>query len=317
MKTVILDWDTLTVNGDISAKCFEDFGEVEIYGYTPPELAAERTGSAEIVLCNKTPITAEVIESCPNLKYIGLFATGYNNVDIEKATQKGICVCNAGSYSTDAVAQQTFAYILHFYSKVCKYDCAVREGEWIKSPLFSYFPYPVSELSGKTLSIIGFGSIGRAVAEIGKAFKMNVIVSTRTVPDDKCGFEFVSTDEAFSRANVLTIHCPLNKQSENLVCLERLKLMKPSAIVINTSRGAVVNENDLAFALENGIIAGAAVDVLVKEPMSPDTPLKNAPNCIITPHTAWAAYETRKRLVSIVYENIEGFINGRIKNKVN
>lgn len=317
MKTVILDWDTVSVNGDISPKCFNDFGEIEIFGYTPPNLAAERIGNAEIVLCNKTPLTSDVIESCPRLKYIGLFATGFNNVDTEKATEKNICVCNAGNYSTDAVAQQTFAYILHFYSRVCKYDSAVRNGEWIKSLLFSYFPYPTCELSGKTLSIIGFGNIGRAVAEIGRAFKMNVVVSTRTIPSDKCGFEFVDTNTAFKRADILTIHCPLNKQSENLVCLERLKLMKPSAILINTARGAIVNEKELAFALRNKIIAGAAVDVLATEPMSPDTPLKDIPECLITPHTAWAAYETRKRLVSIAYENIEGFLNGIIKNKVN
>lgn len=315
MKTVILDWSTVT-SGDISSECFNEFGEVVSYPLTAPEFVAERIGNADAVLCNKSLITADVIEKCPNLKYIGLFATGYNNIDVEKASEKNITVCNAGSYSTNAVAQQTFAYILEHYSKIAKYNDAVKNGEWISSPVFSYFPYQTYELSGKTLAVIGYGSIGKKVAEIGSAFGMNVIISTRTVPQS-CPYELVATDEAFERADVLTVHCPLTEKTAGLVCLERLKKMKKSAIVINTSRGGTVVEKDLAYALNNGIIAGAGLDVLVSEPMSPDTPLKDAENCIITPHTAWAGYETRQRLVKIASDNLRSFISGKPQNKIN
>lgn len=316
MKTVILDWQTVTNNGDISEKCFDEFGETVVYQLTPNELAAERIGNAEAVLCNKVLITADVIEQCPNLKYIGLFATGYNNVDIEKATEKGIAVCNAGSYSTNAVAQQTFAYILEHYSRIAEYNKSVADGEWISSPTFSYFPYPTYELSGKTLAIIGFGSIGKKVAEIGSAFGMNVIISTRTVPEN-CPYEVVDIDTAFKSADILTLHCPLTEKTKGLVCLDRIKKMKKSAIIINTSRGGTVVEADLAYALNNGLIVGAGLDVLNTEPMAEDTPLRNAENCFITPHTAWAGFETRQRLVGIAVNNLRSFINGTPKNKIN
>lgn len=316
MKTVILDWATMTSDGDISEDVFSEFGEIECYPFTPPELVAERIADAEIVLCNKALITADVIEKCPNIKYIGLFATGYNNIDIPKATEKGITVCNAGSYSTDAVAQQTFAYILEHYNRISQYNNAVKNGEWIKSPVFSYFPYRTYELSGKTLAIIGYGSIGKKVAEIGHAFGMNIIISTRTVPQN-CPYEIVSVDDVFSRADILTLHCPLTEKTKGIVNLDRLKKMKKTALLINTSRGGTVIENDLAYALNNGIIAGAGLDVLDTEPMSPDTPLKNAKNCIITPHTAWSAYETRSRLIETVKENLRSYLKGTPINKIN
>lgn len=312
MKTVILDWKTVT-SGDISPDCFKN---AKIYQLTPPELTAGRIGDAEAVLCNKTPITADVIEKCPNLKYIGLFATGYNNIDIEKASEKGITVCNAGSYSTDAVAQLVFSYILAFYNKTAEYDKAVRNNEWINSETFSYFPYPVYELSSKTLAVVGYGNIGRKTAEIGHAFGMNVIVSTRTVPEN-CPYETADIDTAFEKADILTLHCPLTEKTKGLVNLERLKKMKKTALLINTSRGGTVVEKDLAYALENKIIAGAAVDVLEKEPMSENTPLRNIENCIITPHIAWAGFETRKRLVKIAADNLNAFINGCPENKIN
>jgi glycerate dehydrogenase len=316
MKTVILDWATMTATDDISSDSFNEFGEIECYPLTPPELVAERIADAEIVLCNKALITADVIEKCPNIKYIGLFATGYNNIDIPKATGKNITVCNAGNYSTDAVAQQTFAYILEHYSRISQYNNDVRNGKWIESPVFSYFPYRTYELSGKTLSIIGYGNIGKKVAEIGNAFGMNVIISTRTVPQN-CPYELVSVDDAFSRADIVTLHCPLTEKTKGIVNIERLKKMKKTALLINTSRGGTVNENDLAYALNNGIIAGAGLDVLDTEPMSPDTPLKDAKNCIITPHTAWSAYETRSRLVETVKENLRSYLRGKPINKIN
>ena len=256
------------------------------------------------------------MDACPNIKYIGLFATGFNNVDIAYAAKKGIPVCNAGQYSTNAVAQQTFAYILDHFSKIRDYDKAVRNGEWERSPAFSYFPVPTAELAGKTLSIVGYGSIGRKVAEIGHAFGMNIVVSTRTMPAD-CPYEVTDMLTAAEKADVLTFHCPLTEQTKGIIGKELLSHMKPSAMLINTARGGIVNEPELADALRNGTISAAYADVLEKEPMSPDTPLKNIPNCIITPHTAWAPLETRQRLVDIVCDNIRAWQNGSPKNKVN
>lgn len=315
MKIVILDWKTMTMNNDISPDCFKSLGEVSCYDYTPNELAAERIADAEAVLCNKVLITDEVMKKCPNLKYIGLFATGYNNIDIDFAAENGIVVCNAGEYSTMAVAQQVFAYILHHYNKISRYDDAVKNGEWIGSESFSYFPYATDELLGKTLSVVGYGSIGRAVAKIGSAFGMNVIVNTRTAPQS-CPYTVTDLQAAVKQADVLTFHCPLTEATKGLVNKELVSQMKESAILINTSRGAVVNETDLADALKNHKISAAYLDVLENEPMRADTPLKALENCIITPHIAWAAYETRKRLLEIVYDNLDGFLKGSIRNSV-
>lgn len=316
MKIVILDWDTLTADGDISPDELEKYGDVKIFPLTPPELTAERIGNAETVLCNKVLITRDIIDKCPNLRYIGLFATGFNNVDTEYAKLKNITVCNAGQYSTNAVAQQVFAYILDFSNRIRNYDSAVKSGEWEKSPCFSYFPVPTAELAGKTLSVIGYGSIGKRTAEIGKAFGMNIVISTRTKPAD-CPYEVTDITTAVKKADFLTFHCPLTEKTNGIVNAELLDYMKPSAVLINTSRGAVINEKDLADALNSKKIAYAYLDVLEKEPMSPDTPLKTAVNCVITPHTAWAAYETRKRLFDIVCGNIKAWQNGTPQNKVN
>ena len=316
MKIAVLDWYTVNINGDISTSSLEELGDVNIIQMTSPERTAHNIGDAEIVLCNKVMITREVIDSCPKLKYIGLFATGFNNVDIEYARKKNIVVCNAGSYSTNAVAQQTFAYILDYCNKIRDYDIAVKNGEWEKFPSFSYFPIPTAELVGKTISIVGYGSIGRKVAKLANAFDMNVIVSTRTKPID-CPYEVTDIMTAVRKADILTFHCPLTEKTKGIVNAELLSEMKQTAILINTSRGAVVNEKDLADALNQKRIAGAYLDVLEKEPMSPDTPLKNARNCIITPHTSWASFETRSRLVKIVCDNIKAWQNGSPVNKVN
>ncbi len=315
MKLVILDWSTMCRENDLSAESFRQFGDVCCYPLTSPEETAERIGDAEIVLCNKVKITREIMDSCPNLRYIGLFATGYNNVDVKYAAEKGIAVCNAGQYSTKAVAQQVFAYILDYANRVRDYDSAVKSGEWETSPCFSYFPLPTMELEGKNLSIVGFGSIGRRVAELGSAFGMNVIVSTRTMPSD-CGYEVTDLETAVKKADFLTFHCPLTEKTKGMVNAELLKLMKPSAVVINTSRGAVVNEADLCAALNGGQLARAYLDVLETEPMSPETPLKSAKSCVITPHTAWAPFETRTRLLHIVLDNIAAWLSGSPKNKV-
>lgn len=316
MKIAVLDWATMAQIGDISPFPLEKFGELTIYNATSPKETVEHIGDAEIVLCNKVLITKEVMDRCANLQYIGLFATGFNNIDTEYAKLKNITVCNAGQYSTNAVAQQVFAYILDFASRIRDYDHSVKSGEWGKSLCFSYFPIPTAELAGKTLSIVGYGSIGRRVAEIGSAFGMNIVISTRTVPEN-CPYEVADIETAVKKADFLTFHCPLTEQTKGLVNVDLLNIMKNSAVLINTSRGAVVNEKDLANALNSEKIAAAYLDVLETEPMLPDTPLKTAKNCIITPHTAWAAYETRKRLFDIVCDNIEKWLNGTPQNKVN
>lgn len=315
MKIVIPDWDTVSAN-DVGFSVFSKYGDVSCCGPTRPEEAADKIGDAEIVLCNKTPITADVIAKCPNLKYIGLFATGFNNIDLKAATERGIVVCNAGSYSTEAVVQHTFALLLALMSNLCTYDASVKNGGWEASPTFSYFPYPVHELYQKTFAVYGYGSIGKAVARVAEAFGCNVIVSTRTVPQD-CPYPVVSKEEAFRQADILSVHCPLNAQTAHLVCSETLTLMKPTAYLINTARGGIVEEQALADALNAGRLAGAGLDVLDKEPMLPTTPLKTAKNCLITPHIAWSPLETRERLLTIVADNLEAFLSGNPKNKVN
>ena len=316
MKLVVLDWRTMTMNGDLSPDCLNQFGDVTVYPLTAPEDAAELIGDAEAVLCNKVLITEAVMKKCPNLRYIGLFATGFNNIDLDCAKRRNIVVCNAGQYSTNAVAQQVFAYILDHYNRVNTYKSAVYDGKWINSETFSYFPFPTHELFGKTLSIIGYGSIGKAVAKIGEAFGMNIIISTRTKPEN-CQYKVTDMDTAVSNADILTFHCPLTNKTKRLINSDLLSSMKSSAVLINTARGGIVIEKDLAEALNSEKIAAAYLDVLESEPMSSETPLKTAKNCTITPHTAWSPLETRERLLDIVCKNISAWISGAPINKVN
>ena len=313
-KIRILDWETIT-SGDIKPDRFYKYGDVKIFDLTDPPKASENIGDAEIVLCNKTPITSEVFENCPNIKYIGLFATGYNNVDIEAAKAAGVTVTNAPKYSTMSVAQHTFALILKFFSKVDEYNKSVHDGNWEKSRTFSYFKIPVYSLNEKTISIIGYGSIGRAVAKIADAFGMNVVVATRSIPND-CPYPLVSINEAFSLGDVVTIHCPLTEKTFHMVNRDTLSLMKKDAILINTARGDIIKEDDLAYSLESGEIRGAGLDVLSKEPMASDDPLKNAPNCVITPHIGWAPLETRLCLLKIVEDNLKAYLEGNPINKI-
>ncbi|MBE6862486.1 MAG: D-2-hydroxyacid dehydrogenase [Ruminococcus sp.] len=316
MKISVLDWNTMTMNGDLSPEIFSEYGETVIHERTSAEDTVKNIGDAEAVLCNKVVITKDIIDKCQNLRYIGLFATGYNNIDTVYAADKGITVCNAGQYSTNAVAQHVFAFILDYFSRISLYDKAVKNGEWDTSPIFSYFPYSTGELYGKTIAVIGFGSIGRTVAEIAEAFGMKVIVSTRTIPKD-CPYELADIKTAASRADILTLHCPLTDATKGLINSDLLSVMKKSAILINTSRGGTVVEADLAQALNNEKIAAAYLDVLECEPMRGDTPLKNAKNCVITPHIAWAPLETRQRLLNIAAENLKAWQNGCPQNKVN
>ncbi len=315
MKIVILEAATVSRNGDVSFDALRELGEVTEYPLTAESDIVRNVGDAEIVLCNKTPFTAEVLRVCPNIKYIGLCATGYNNIDLKACREHGITVCNVPAYSSAAVAQQVFAFILNFYSRVSEYDSFVRSGGWIRSETFSDFVYPTKEIAGKILGIIGYGSIGRKVANIARAFGMSVIVNTRTAKQDS-SVRFADIKELFSEADIITVHCPLTEETRGLINRENLALCKPNCMIVNTSRGAVVNEYDLAEALNSGKIAAAALDVLQEEPMSADCPLLEAKNCVITPHVAWAALETRQRLVKTVIENVRAFAAGKPINIV-
>lgn len=314
MKIVILEAATVS-KGDVSFDGLRELGEVTEYPLTPIDKIVQNVGDAEIVLCNKTPFTKDVLRACPNIKYIGLCATGYNNIDLKTCRELGITVCNVPAYSSAAVAQQVFAFILNFYSRVSEYDSFVRDGGWIRSETFSDFVFPTKEISGKTLGIIGYGSIGRKVANIARAFGMSVIVNTRTAKQDS-SVKFMDVKKLFAEADIITVHCPLTEETRGLINKENLALCKPSCIIINTSRGAVVNERDLAEALNGGRIAAAALDVLTEEPMAADCPLIGAKSCVITPHVAWAALETRERLVKTVVENVKAFIAGKPINTV-
>ncbi|MBR3044710.1 MAG: D-2-hydroxyacid dehydrogenase [Oscillospiraceae bacterium] len=317
-RIAILDWDTMAYNKDeVNARRFAALAEnVDVYPSTRPEETAAHIGNADVVICNKVLITREVMEACPDIKYIGILATGFNNVDIEAASERGIPVCNAGSYSTDAVTQLVFAYIFDHFQRVALYSMDVRLGKWETAPAFSYFPYPTGELRGKTIGIIGYGHIGKNVAKIADAFGMQVLIATRTQPEN-CPYPVVTAEEVFRRADVLTLHCPLTEQTKGLINKKSLALMKETAILINTSRGGTVVEEDLASALNHDMLAAAYLDVLEKEPMSAETPLKGAKNCVITPHIGWTPLETRKRLLDITEDNLRGFLSGNPQHVVN
>lgn len=314
MKIVITDAQTVT-KGDLDLSPFEALGEVIIYNLTPSNKIFERIKDADAVICNKTVLNESNLKGA-KVKYIGLFATGYNNIDIDYCRKNGITVCNAGSYSTDAVAQHTFAFILNYYNKIASYTDFVKGGGWIESETFSPFVYPLNELAGKTIGIVGYGKIGQKVAEIAKAFSMKVLVYTRTPKEDK-GVEFVPFDELVKNSNIVTVHCPLNRQSEKMFTMETFKKFRKDALFINTARGGVMEEQDLFEALDKKIIAAAAIDVLEKEPMQEECLLRKAENIMITPHIAWAPIETRNRVVKIASDNLKNYISGNPTNIVN
>ena len=315
MKLLLTDYLTLESNNDLPLDVFEQFGDVVKYENITREELLKEVGDVDIILSNKTEIDKEVIEKAKNLKYIGLFATGYNNIDIAEAKKRNIPVCNAGSYSTNAVAQQVLGYILMHYTKIPEYNSFVHNNGWKSSPYFSALVYSSDEICGKTLGIIGFGSIGKAVKRAAEGLGMNVIVNTRTVkPDGET--EFVDLDTLLEKSDIITVHCPLTEQSADMFNQETFDKCKDGAFFINTARGGVLDEQALCDALKNGKLSGAAVDVLKTEPMSEDCPLLDAPNLIITPHTAWAPLTTRKRLLDIVTDNIKAFLEGKPKNNV-
>ena len=314
MHVVVADAATVVGNG-IDLEFLKEFGEVTVYDLTSPEQLIPRLQEADAVICNKTRITADVMAACPRLRYIGLFATGFNNIDVAYAADHGVTVCNVPGYSTEAVAQHTFALLLAITDRVHEYNETVAQGDWVRSRTFAYFPIPLTELCGKTMGIVGYGAIGRRVGDMARAFGMRVLVhGRRPIPDTDV--EQVPFEELLERADVVSLHCPLNADSEGMMDAAAFARMKPGAIFINTSRGGLVDETALRAALDSGHLMGAGVDVLQVEPMTEECPLLGAPNCIITPHIAWAGVETRRRLMGVVAENIRRYLAGKPINRV-
>lgn len=300
--------------GGLSLEAYKQFGEVVFYHTTKQSQVIERIGDADIILLNKLIIDKEVIDACKNLKYIGLFATGFNTIDVRYAAEKGITVCNAGSYSTNAVAQHTMALILNHFNQIVNYHNAVQAGVWEKSELTTLYDFPTDELCGKTLGIIGYGHIGQRVAKIAKAFEMQVIVYTRTPKNDK-EVDFVSFDELLGRSDIISLHCPLTDESRLMMDEEAFKKCKKGALLVNTARGGLVDEPALKQAVEFGQLSGAALDAITVEPMR-NCVLKGVEGIVITPHAAWAPMSTRIKLLEITVDCIKGWIKGSPINVV-
>ncbi len=317
MKIVVLDGKALAAK-DLNYDVFKEFGEVTVYENTKNDQAVERIANSEVVITNKVLLTREILAECKELKLVLVMATGYNIIDLNAAKEFGVTVCNIPAYSTNAVAQYVFASILNYYNKINEHNLSVQSGDWIKSDSFSYTVQPIWELANKTIGIVGFGAIGKAVSKIALAFNMNVLVYSRTkyAEYENEKLQFVSLETLLENSDIVTLHCPLTVDTKNLIGEKELKLMKKTAMLINSARGPVVNEQELANALKNGEIAFAALDVLCSEPMSKDCPLYNLPNCTITPHIAWMPFETRKRLMGIAVENLKGYLNGKPQNVV-
>ncbi|MDA0902478.1 MAG: D-2-hydroxyacid dehydrogenase, partial [Proteobacteria bacterium] len=310
--------DGATLNpGDLSWDGLKEFADIEIYERSNHQQIIERAKDAQALITNKAIINKEAIAQLPKLNYIGVTATGYNIVDVNAAHEKGITVTNIPAYATMSVAQMVFAHILQFTNNVALHSHSVKAGEWVNCPDFSYAKSALTELTGLTLGIIGFGDSGKATAQIAQAFGMNILVYARKKEQLPQGnIKQVDLTELFKSSDFVSLHCPLNEDSKEIINREHLSLMKPQSYVINIGRGGLVNESDLADALRNGKIAGAGVDVLSCEPPKADNPLLKAPNCNITPHIAWATYAARKRAVDIAIDNFISFLKGEIKNSV-
>lgn len=316
MKITVLDSFALNP-GDMSWDWLNELGETKIYDRTGRGEAAARVADAEALLTNKTVIDGEVMDAAPNLKYIGVLATGYNIVDVEAARRRGIVVTNIPAYSTMSVAQTVFAHLLEITQGVGHYASLNRQGRWSACPDFSYCDTHVSELDGKTMGIVGFGSIGSAVARIALAFGMNVLAHTsKTVGELPDGVAKGTLDEVFAQSDVVSLHCPLNEQTRRLADRRRIGLMKPGAIFINTARGPLVDEDALAEALRDGRLRAAGLDVMDREPPRADNPLLALPNCFVTPHIGWATKEARFRLMNTARTNLEAFLAGKPVNNV-
>ena len=317
MKLINLDASALNP-GDLSWDVLNQFGEVTLYERTETEaLAIERIGDHEIVLVNKVPITEHLLNACPNIKMISVQATGYNIVDTAACAKRGIPVCNVPDYGTAAVAQFTLALMLELCHRIGHHDAVVHDGKWCASPTFCFWDTPQMELGGKTLGIIGFGRIGQATAKLAQAFGMRVITTSRTQKENDLGVEYVDMDTLLAQSHFVSLHCPLFTDNTKMVNAEFIGKMRNGAFLINTARGGLLDEQAVADALTSGKLAGAAVDVVTEEPMKTYNPLLHCPNCIITPHIAWAPKESRQRLLDCCVENIRAFLQGTPRNVVN
>jgi glycerate dehydrogenase len=315
MKIVILDGYTENP-GDLSWDPIGRYGELTVYDRTPADEITSRIRDAEAIFTNKTLITREILQSAPNLRYIGVLATGYNVVDIEAAKEKGVIVTNIPAYSTPSVAQHTIALLLELCHRIGHHSDTVAEGRWQNSTEWCYWDYPLIELEGKTLGLLGFGRIASAVADIARAMGMRIIAHRRN-PDPREGVRYVSSDTLFAEADVLSLHCPLTEDTKGIIRKDNICKMKDGAMIINTARGSLIEDGDLADALKSGKIAGAALDVLTQEPPRDGNPLIGIKNCIITPHMAWAPKESRARLMDIAAANLAAFIAGSPVHVVN
>lgn len=309
-RIVLLDAECANP-GDLSWDGLRELGELVVYDVTPPEAVVSRCAGATVAVTNKTVLSRAAFESLPELRFVSVLATGVNVVDLEAAAEHDVVVSNVPAYSTSSTAQHTIALLLELAHRVGDHARGVREGRWSRSRHFSYWEHPLVELDGLTLGLVGFGAIARRVAEIGRALGMLVSVHTRTPDDAAREVRFVDKDTLFRESDVVSLHCPLTEQTRNLVDEGALQSMKPSAFLINTSRGPVIDEGALARALERGTIAGAALDVLSQEPPRADHPLLRAPNCLVTPHIAWATLASRKRLLDETTRNVKAFLEGQ------
>lgn len=313
-KIVVTDGYTLNP-GDLSWKQIEALGELTVYDRTKPDELVERCKDAAIVLTNKVPFNAAAINQLPNLKLIGVTATGYNIIDVQAAAQKGIVVSNVPAYGTDSVAQHSFALLLELTNQVGKHAASVAAGDWVKSPDFSYQLSPLTELAGKTMGIVGWGNIGQQTARIAQAFGMKVLYYTPSKKENAFA-PWASLTDLFAKSDFISLHCPLKPENTGFVNNELIGVMKPSACIINTSRGPLINEQHLADALNSNRIAGAALDVLSAEPPAAENPLLTAKNCIITPHIAWISKEARQRVMEVTVNNVASYLKGTAINKV-
>jgi glycerate dehydrogenase len=318
MKIVILDGYTLNP-GDLNWDGLKQLGDLTVYDRTPADKVVERASGAEIVFTNKTPVSEDALNHLPKLKFIGVLATGYNIVNTEVAKQRGVIVSNVPGYGTTSVVQMTFALLLELCLHVQRHSDAVMDGKWARSADWCFWDYPLVELAGKTIGIIGFGRIGQQVGDVASAFGMNIIGSSRTQTDQshRRNFQWADVPQLLEQSDVVSIHCPLFPETKGLINKESLQRMKRSSFLLNTSRGPIIVDEDLADALNNDVIAGAGIDVLSVEPPSKDNPLFKAKNCIITPHIAWATKEASERLMEITVNNLTAFINGNPDNVVN
>ena len=318
MKIVVLDGYTENP-GDLSWDGLGNLGELTVYDRTPANLIVERIGDAEIVYTNKTPLTKATLDSCPQIRFIGVLATGYNVVDVQAAKAKGIPVANIPIYGTAAVAQMAIALLLEICHHVGEHSAAVYRGEWTNNQDWCFWKYPLIELAGKTMGIIGFGRIGRATGKIAQALGMKVLAfdTNQTPPGVGEAYEYVELNELFAKADVISLHCPLFPSTEGIINKENIGKMKDGVIIINNSRGQLIVEQDLADALNSGKVYAAGLDVVSVEPITADNPLLAAKNCFITPHISWAPKESRQRLMDLAVKNLEAFLAGAPINVVN